>query len=330
MNFSAFGLKPLTIEDRPLIDSILLRQNTMLSAYSFASHYIWRSHFTFHWGIICDQLCIFAKYDDYIYMPVPPISSENLHSNPPFPPFTKEEERKSPFEKGGLRGIFLHLLTEVFNIMDGINHNKAVSRIENIDEAWIQSFTDAGFSIKPGESEFVYLRKDLSGLKGDPYKSKRAMCNFFEKHYRYSYEPFRTEYTVQCLELYNTWKEEKQKKEKDSYYNAIIEDSFLAHREVINNSEALGITGRVVIINDRVEGYIFGFERNKDIFYVLLEVTNPDIKGLAQFIFRQFCREMEGYTYINTLGDSGLENLRRVKLSYRPVKLAPSYIVYMD
>ncbi len=104
----------------------------------------------------------------------------------------------------------------------------------------------------------------------------------------------------------------------------------MTHREVINNHESLGITGRVVKIDDRIEGYIFGFESNKDIFCILLEIADPGINGLAQFIFREFCKEMNGYTYINALGDSGLENLRNVKLSYRPFRLVPAFTAYRD
>ena len=310
MDLSAYGLAPLTIEHKPQIDSILNHQNTMLSAYSFISHYIWRDHFNFHWGIINGYFCLFAQYGDYVYMPVPPVSLENSLSNPPVPPPS--------------------MLPELFNIMDNINNNKSVSRIENIDESWTDSFVTAGYKMKPGEPEYVYLREDLSNLKGNPYKSKRAICNYFEKHYRYNYEPFEPVHAPQCIELYDSWRQNRTEKVSDSFYNAMLEDSFPAHSEAINNYKTLELTGRVVIIDNRVEGYIFGFERNKDIFYVLLEVTNPGFKGLAQFIFREFCREIEGYTYINALGDSGLENLRSVKLSYRPVKLVPSFIAYRD
>ncbi len=327
MDLSEYALVPLTIKDKYVIDSILNRQDTMLSAYSFTSHYIWRNHFNFYWGIIQGYFCLFAQYGDYVYMPVPPVSIENQDSNPPLPPFLKGGMTEFPPLKKGDKGGFEQYL---FNIMDKINNNKSVSRIENIDESCMESFVSAGYKIKPGEPEYVYLREDLSNLKGNPYKSKRAMCNYFEKYYRYSYEPFETDHAAQCIELYNSWSKNRSKKSKDSYYKAVLEDSFVVHREVINNYMALELTGRVVKINDKVEGYIFGFERGKDIFYILLEVTNPGIKGLAQFIFREFCKELKGYTYINALGDSGLENLRNVKLSYRPSRLVPAFTAYRD
>jgi len=40
---------------------------------------------------------------------------------------------------------------------------------------------------------------------------------------------------------------------------------------------------------------------------------------------REFSRELGGYKYINIMDDSGLKNLKRVKLSYKPVRLVPSF-----
>ena len=110
---------------------------------------------------------------------------------------------------------------------------------------------------------------------------------------------------------------------------ALVYFAFVYYPQAIRQYETLQLTGRVVRINNKVEGYLFGFKEREDMFCVLLEITNPAIRGLAQFIFREFCREMDAYTYINALGDSGLKNLRRVKLSYRPCNIVPSYIAYL-
>ena len=301
-NLDQLGLKPLRITDRPLIDRFLSSRETMLSAYAFVSHYIWSDLFHFHWGILDGHLCLFAQYGDYLYMPIPPILSENPCAST--------------------------ALSSGFAIMNRINKNKAVSRIENIDAAQTEAFIPLGYDVKLGEGEYVYLREDLANLKGDSYKSKRAMCNHFIKNYRYSYEPFQTRFADDCIRLYEVWKKRKRETAIDAFSPALLEDASLAHRQAVRQYEALQLTGRVVRINNRVEGYLFGFKRRGDMFCILLEITNLDIRGLAQFIFREFCREreMEGFRYINTLGDSGLETLRRVKLSYRPSKIVPSYI----
>src|SRR3989304_3123769 len=112
-NLDPLGLKPLRITDSPFIDRLLSSEETMLSAYTFVSHYIWRDIFHYSWDTMDDYFCLFAQYDDYFYMPLPPVPC-----------------RMSSFE-GGLRGI----LRKVFSLMQAVNKNAAVSRIENIAES---------------------------------------------------------------------------------------------------------------------------------------------------------------------------------------------------
>lgn len=305
-NLDQLGLKPLRIADRPLIDRILSSEETMLSAYAFVSHYIWRDIFHYSWDILDEHFCLFAQYDDYVYMPIPPVPC-GIASH------------------GGLRGI----LQKVFSLMQAVNKNKAASRIENIAESQTEALSSLGYILKPGEGEYVNAREDLANLKGDPYKAKRALCNHFMKNYSFSYEPFHASFAEDCIRLYDLWQKRKKTKVHDSLFTALSEDASLAHKQAIRQYGALQLTGRVIRINNKVEGYLFGLERREDIFCILLEITNPDIRGLAQFIFRECCRELDRYIYINALGDSGLENLRRVKLSYRPCNIVPSYIAYL-
>ena len=64
-------------------------------------------------------------------------------------------------------------------------------------------------------------------------------------------------------------------------------------------------------------------------FCVLFEIADLNINGLSQFIYREFCQElMSSYRWINAMDDSGLENLKRVKRSYHPTKIIPSYTIY--
>lgn len=339
-NLRKLGLMPLEMKDRSLIDSLLHPTATMLSAYSFAAHYVWRDIFQFYRGIIDDHLCLFARYNEYIYMPVPPVPCQRLS------PEDLQTKAWNPAAAAGVRlqpestktkvrhrdeysETFLKIISAVFSIMNRVNKNQAVSRIENIDEAHTEAFVSMGYAIRSGEGEYVYMRKDLADLKGDTYKSKRALCNHFAKHYSYCYEPFQPGDAGECMCLFDEWRKKREEKTKDSFYQALLKDSSSAHKRALRQCQEFQLTGRVVRIKGRVEGYILGFARG-DIFYILMEVANPDIKGLAQFIFREFCREMVGYTYINALGDSGLENLKRVKLSYRPYKIVPPYIAYLS
>jgi hypothetical protein len=85
-----------------------------------------------------------------------------------------------------------------------------------------------------------------------------------------------------------------------------------------------------VRIDHEIKAFSFGYQLSKDIFCILYEITDLSIKGLAQFIFRQFSQELKDYKYINIMDDSGLESLAKTKLAYRPLRLIPAYVITRD
>ena len=167
--------------------------------------------------------------------------------------------------------------------------------------------------------DYVYLREELAELKGNKYKHKRAGCNHFSKNYKFRYLPYRQNMKSECFKLFSKWASGRKKKFPDLYYHKLLEDSLSAHKLAMENFNALGLEGRVIKIKGKVRAYTFGFELRKDMFCILLEVCDLRFKGIAEFIFREFCKEMSCYKYINAMDDSGLENLRIAKLSYHPI-----------
>lgn len=167
--------------------------------------------------------------------------------------------------------------------------------------------------------DYVYFREDISGLKGNKYKHKRASYNYFSKNYKFQYLPYRQNMKGDCLKLFSKWVSARKQKFLDLYYHKLLEDSFSAHKLAMENFKALGLTGRVIKIKNEIAAYTFGFELKKDTFCILLEVCNLNFKGISEFIFSEFSKEMSRYKYINAMDDSGLENLRISKLSYHPI-----------
>ncbi|OIO32616.1 MAG: hypothetical protein AUJ70_05110 [Candidatus Omnitrophica bacterium CG1_02_40_15] len=175
--------------------------------------------------------------------------------------------------------------------------------------------------------DYVYLREELAKLKGNKYKHKRSSCNYFSKNYKFQYLTYKQNMKNDCLKLFSKWASERKKKFPDPYYHKLLEDSFSAHKLAIENYKVLGLIGRVIKIRGKICAYTFGFplpfgERVRvrgNMFCVLLEVCNLKYKGISEFIFREFSREINQYKYINAMDDSGLENLRISKLSYHPL-----------
>ena len=210
------------------------------------------------------------------------------------------------------------------------NRAKQIARIENVPASLIPFFRRMGFHAVQKETEYLYETDALIQLKGDRYKSKRAAYNVLIRNYPAAQlHPYQPAHLGDCLALYESWRQERGAQSHDHIYRAMLEDSWHSHRTGLMNHEELGLVGRVIFIDGAVKGYTFGYPLNSETFCILFEVTDLGIKGLAQFLFREFCREQAAYQWINTMDDSGLENLKRVKLSYRPAKQLPSYNLFL-
>lgn len=296
---------PLNAEDRPLFEGYLGKALHKLSSFSFANIYVWRSLFDIRYKIIKGSLCVFFKDKAGCFMYLPPlgIGSDN------------------------------EIINECFRIMDSENTNCIISRIENIQENDLDFYRRNGFKIIPKDKEYVYLREDLAGLSGGKFKSQRAAYNYFIKNYKHSYEPLTINCSRECLSVLADWRQERLSKKEAGpspaeavYYCGILDDNCLAQEEALLNFSRLNLLGRVVKIEGRARAYTFGFELNREVFCVMAETADLKFKGIAQFLFREFCRDLEKYKYINVMDDSGLANIKAVKLSYRPYLELTPYI----
>lgn len=294
--------KELQLSDWVLFKRFLSSGQHSLSVYHFANIYIWKELFRIFYAVIEERLCVFFEDKNGCFMYLPPLGRK---------PDTR-------------------LLDRCFAVMDEFNGNKDISRIENIEEGNVAFYREYGYahSLKPGD--YVCARGDIVSLKGNRFKSKRASRNYFVRHYDFEFRPFLAQDTGACLTLFRRWAEERKRKIVDPTYRGMLEDGFSCHKLAMENYGRLGLVGYVLRIKGEICGYTFGFPLNSGTFCILFEICDLGYPGISQFIFSRFCRQLSGYRYINIMDDSGLENLRRVKLSYRPVRIVPNYIIRRD
>lgn len=306
----------LTLKDKKLFTEFLELKAHYLSSYAFVNIYIWKGLFEIYWMRVKDSLCVFFKDRLGCFLYLPPLS----------------------------KGPRSEIIKEVFIIMDIFNKNKDISRIENVEDKELSFYKKLGYEYKEKPGDYLCQRMDLVHLKGNKFKSKRSCFNYFTKHYEFEYLPFSLEYKQECLKLYDRWMTKRKLANKDNVYQGMLEDSRNCLKILMDDYQYLDVIGRVLKIKNETEaftpleksnksnknsltGFTFGFKLNKDTFCILYEITDLSIKGLAQFIFKEFCRELSSYKYINIMDDSGLANLKKTKLSYHPQRLIPNYIV---
>lgn len=288
----------LNLRDRSLFNTFLSLGKHELAAYSFENVYTSSSLFDIFWMVSSGSLCIFFRDKTGCFLYLPPLG--------------KCTEPQA--------------IAQAFSIMDSFNENKEVSRIENIEEEDVPIYRNLGYLCRQKPGDYLCDRLDLAGLKGGRFKSKRASVNYFLKNHTFKYRQFTSQDKNACLRLYSRWAGERKAHNPDTLYRGMLSDSGRCLKALLADYRKLALIGRVVEIDSQIKAFTFGYRLNKDIFCVLYEITDLSAKGLAQFIFHRFCAELTGYKYINVMDDSGLENLKKVKLSYQPKKLVPAYI----
>ena len=292
-------LNKLSLQDKTRFDKYLNLENHELSVYSFANIYIWRKLFDIRWIIIKECLCVFFqdKIGAFLYLA----------------PLAKDKDPE--------------VVSCVFEILGTLNKNPEFAHLENIEERDLGFYRKLGFECSLKSQDYILGRQELSELRGNKYKSKRASYNYFTKNFGFSFKELLPKDRKECLKLYSLWGKERKTENADSLYQGMLEDSRISLKEALDNYSRLNFKGVKVQINKTTKAFTFGFALNRETFCILYEITDLTIKGLAQFIFSRFAQELQDYKYINIMDDSGLDNLRKVKLSYHPQQLASAYIV---
>jgi uncharacterized protein len=292
-------LNKLSLKDQKLFNRYLNYIPGELSAFSFANIYIWKSLYDVNWALVDHSLCIFFHDALGCFMYLPPLAKNKVSQV---------------------------CLAEAFALMEKSNQHQRICRIENITQAQTDDYLRAGYLIREKYPDYLCLRSDLEHLTGNKFKSQRAAYNYFIKHYDYAVSPLKPGTYADCLVLFDSWVKERKAANRDAVYCGMLEDNYKVIRVALNNYKPLHFEGIVVRVDKKIKGFSFGYKLNSHTFCVLYEITDLSVKGLAQFIFRQFCSQLKDYKYINIMDDSGLKNLARTKLAYKPVRLVSAYI----
>jgi len=254
--------------------------------------------FDIRWVLIQNSLCVFFKDSIGCFMYLPPLG----------------KERKPA------------IIGKVFEIMDAANKNKEISRIENVEEEDLEYYRSLGYRCRQKDPDYLCSRSSLSLLKGNKFKPQRALRNYFVKHHDFEADLLTPVDKKSCLGLFDHWARERKEHCPQDLYCAMLDDSRKVITQALSSFKELGLQGIAVKIDGELKGFTFGYRLNADTFCVLYEITDLS-SGLAQFIFCEFSALLKEYSHINIMDDSGLENLRKVKLSYKPERLIHSYIV---
>lgn len=298
-------LRPLLASDAPSFEQAIerscLRSPDMPAAFSFPYHYIWTSLLPYWWMEFNDTFFLFAHSPDGWFMPLPPLGP----------------------------GLLDQAVDHAFALMRQWNGPSPVSRIERVMRSQRTQFLGDGYRWLQQEGDYVYSVAALAALAGDRFKSQRALCNRVGREHRVESEPYRATHQADCLDIYRRWAQQKRSGSLDAMETFLLEDSEVGHSCLLKEYEQIGVSGTVVKVDHAIAAYTFGYWLTPHTWCVLVEVADRAISGLAQWVFRETCRNAmaRGAVSINAMEDAGLPGLRATKLAYHPTAVLDTWTI---
>jgi ribosomal protein S18 acetylase RimI-like enzyme len=305
-----YGLRPVELSDQDCFRPYFASLAEPLSDYTFSQIYTWRNSLHIVWKIISNHLCVFANGTGDLTLLIPPI---------------------------GETGTSI-ALKQAFELMDDYNAAQGVperTRVEYASEELLARLDRARLDVTPMGTDYVYDVSRMIDLAGGDLSSKRQAKNRFMRLYPYrveSYDPAR--HLQDCLALLAGWRVHQDANHLEEPNTNCIkrQKETIATELALRSAAELGFKGLVVYAGSEnnaqqtLKAFTFGEYLGNDSSSIVIEKTDLETKGLAQFIFSEFCRQCWADRPLTNVGDDwGLESLAWTKMSYRPVKLLQKY-----
>lgn len=281
---------PITINDKPVFDAFFSNNDSISSVNDFSTVFCWNVSGQARYAIVDDDvLLIYNIYDGkkVYYFPI----SKSKRNIRPYVELIWE-----------LEDCNCHYIAQA--------EESALEQIKDIKN--YKLIQDRDFS------DYIYLTKDLTELKGKKYHAKRNHLNKFIKTYKYIFREYTDDDYRQCIDLYDLWLE-------NSAASPLYEKT--AMELALNNYKALGLKIGVIEIDGKIRAFsINSILPNKKAGNVLFEKADITFDGIFaainNFSVKAFMQDVE---YVNRQEDMGIEGLRKAKLSYNPAFILTKY-----
>jgi len=166
--------------------------------------------------------------------------------------------------------------------------------------------------------DYIYLREELSILKGRKFQSKRNHINKFKSKYDYTYLPINKDIIAQCMEVEAIWYKANLNEDDKTDITHERQSMIFA----LEHFDKLKLMGGAIVVDGKIIAFTYGSQINNITFGIHVEKADVSYEGIFSVINQEFASRIPlQYIYINREEDLGLPGLRKSKLSYNPVML---------
>ncbi|WP_104722086.1 DUF2156 domain-containing protein [Helicobacter mesocricetorum] len=289
--------KPISIEDKAIIEDFLKSQNTLVSDLTFSNLYLWHYSREISYCIYNDCLVIQTQYPNqkpFIFYPI----HKNQHKE------SKKQTTLAVMESYKTQGLEF-----------------SIHSLSQIDKEELESLLPHTFDYiyREDRSDYIYSIPELIALKGKKYHKKKTHLNRFLERYDFSYESLDSSNCQELIKTYEEWF-------ADNTSNEGLKNEYIGIIECLKAFSLLSFKGGIIRVNGKIIAFSFGEPLNEDTIVIHIEKADIQYQGAYQVINREFlAREWQSYTYVNREEDLGIEGLRKAKQSYQPLFLQKKF-----
>ncbi len=307
--FGSFGLGRVNLSDKAIFDHAFASTHPQLSDYTFANTFIWQDAIHLRWQMYHGCLCVFANGQDGLSLLFPPLG-------------------EGDFQAALAESIDI---CRAFNVQTGVEQTP---RVEYVSQSLLAKFTDDSI-VKPMSGDYVYLTQRMIDLDGPDLGTKRKGRSWFLRHHSPHTTPLTPADIPVCLALLNCWQSQAEESaDPDNALGPIIQTKrakeVSATAETLVNFQALDLVGMCLWSGEELAGFTLG-ERLHDhqTCSILIEKTNRDFRGSANYIFSEFCKQYwADTTFCNAGDDWEMPSLAWTKQSYQPCARLNKWVVW--
>ncbi len=286
---------PITAAERDAINALQGGYRITNNECTFLAMYIWREVYHYEYAAYNGCLLVRSKYKDSPYAYRYPIGDGDRAAALDALRAHWATSRETP----RLLGVTDEMLAELRTLCP------------NVQATPLRDYFD-----------YVYDVAELSELAGKKYHAKRNHIAALERG-GYEYSQIAPSDVDDCIAAYETWLRAHKlgdTHELQSEYRAIV--------DMLHNLDAWHIMSGMLRQNGRVIAFTMGEHLNDDTVVLHVEKADASVKGAYPCINRDFLRNAcSAYTYVNREDDSGVEGLRKAKLSYNVHHFVEKYKV---
>ena len=291
------------------MDEYLNSYEYRTSGLSFTSLYMWREINQFSWDIVGDYMCLSGvshlELEEGIELPFL------------FPPLTKT----GSYDRESLR----ETIYRCRDIFESKGHPFSLRLVpEHMTGLIRDACPEIEFEEDRPNYDYIYRTQDLAEFRGRAFHSKKNHLNFFKKNYTYEYVELTSDMTDEAMSFITDF---NRKKDIPPHEMELLIMEEKAMEDVFGNMEKAGYIGGAIRIDGKIEALAVGGKLGSDTVTEHVEKANTEYRGLYQAMLSEFCgRIVSEAEYLNREEDMDIENLRKAKLSYKPVELLAKYI----